>query len=57
MLGSPVQDTSVMANAIYTIGSNLVHGINPIEGTPYKLDESGAAIRIPYEEYTGPMFQ
>ncbi|WP_026888701.1 galactose ABC transporter substrate-binding protein [Clostridium beijerinckii] len=57
MLGSPIQDTSIMANAIYTIGSNLAHGINPIEGTPYKLDETGAAVRIPYEEYTGPMFQ
>lgn len=57
MLGSPAQDPLDMTNAIYTIGMNLVHGKNPVEGTPYKLDETGAAVLIPFQEYTGPMFE
>jgi methyl-galactoside transport system substrate-binding protein len=57
MLGSPSQDPTDMANAIYTIGMNLVYDRNPIEGTPYKLDETGAAVHIPFQVYTGPMFE
>ncbi|EKQ57459.1 MULTISPECIES: galactose ABC transporter substrate-binding protein [unclassified Clostridium] len=56
MLGTAVQDHRDMANAIYTIGMNLVYGKNPVEGTPYNLDETGAAVRIPFKEYIGPMF-
>lgn len=57
MLGSPSQDPTDMANAIYTIGINLVYDRNPIEGTPYKLDETGVAVHIPFQEYTGSMFE
>lgn len=57
MLGSPEHNPLDLANAIYTIGMNLVSDRNPIEGTPYNLDETGAAVRIPYKEYTGSMFK
>jgi len=30
---------------------NLVYNKNPLEGTDYKFDETGVAIRIPYQEY------
>ena len=42
---------------MYTIGMNLVNENNPVEGTPYKLDEAGVVVRIPFEEYTVPMFK
>ena len=40
-----------MAKALYTVGMNLVYNRNPLEGTDYKFDETGVAIRIPYKEY------
>ncbi|EHI99108.1 D-galactose-binding periplasmic protein precursor [Clostridium sp. DL-VIII] len=57
MLGTASQDTADMTNTIYAVGMNLVYDRNPVEGVPYKLDETGVAIFLPYEEYTGPMFQ
>jgi methyl-galactoside transport system substrate-binding protein len=59
MLGTASQNTADVANAIYTVGMNLVYDRNPVEGIsiPYKLDETGVAVFIPYEAYTGPMFQ
>jgi methyl-galactoside transport system substrate-binding protein len=57
MLGTASQETTDMVNAIYTVGMNLVHDRNPVEGVPYKLDETGVAVFLPYEPYTGPMFQ
>ena len=57
MLGTASQETADMVNAIYTVGMNLVHGRNPVEGVPYKLDETGVAVFLPYEPYVGPMFQ
>lgn len=57
MLGTAAQETIDMANTIYTVGMNLVYDRNPIEGVLYKLDETGVAVFLPYEEYTGPMFQ
>lgn len=56
MLGTALQDPNV-AKAMYDIGMNLVNDRNPVENTPYKLDETGAAVRIPFQEYTGPMFK
>ena len=52
MTGSVIQDPSAMAEAIYTVGMNLGHNKNPLEGTEYKFDETGVAIRLPYREYT-----
>lgn len=57
MLGTASQDIVDVANTIYTVGMNLVYNRDPVEGVSYKLDETGVAILIPYQEYTGPMFQ
>lgn len=59
MLGTAAQNTTDIANAIYTVGMNLVYDRNPVEGISitYKLDETGVAAFIPYEAYTGSMFQ
>ncbi len=51
MTGTVVQDSQAHANAIYTIGMNLISGNNPLNGTNYKFDESGVTINIPYQEY------
>jgi methyl-galactoside transport system substrate-binding protein len=51
MAGSVVQDPSAMAEALYSIGMNLAYNRNPLEGTDYKFDETGVAIRLPYKEY------
>ena len=51
MTGTVLQDASAMAEALYTVGMNLVYNRNPLEDTDYKADETGIAIRIPYKEY------
>ena len=51
MTGSVLQDPSAMAKALYTVGMNLVYNKNPLDGTEYKFDNTGVAIRIPYKEY------
>lgn len=56
MLGTALQNPNI-ADVMYTIGMNLVNDKNPVEGTPYNLDETGVVVRIPFEEYTGPMFK
>ena len=52
MTGSVLQDAPAMANALYKCGMNLVEGKSAIEGTDYKFDDTGVAVRIPYQEYT-----
>ena len=51
MAGSVLQNAKAMADAIYSVGMNLVYNKNPLEGTKYKFDETGVSIRIPYELY------
>ena len=51
MEGTVVQDAKAMSEAIYTIGMNLVSGKKPLEGTQYKVDETGVSIRIPPKKY------
>jgi methyl-galactoside transport system substrate-binding protein len=51
MLGSIPQDFSEMAEAIYTTGMNLINNKSAIEGTEYKFDDTGVAIRFPYKDY------
>jgi len=51
MTGSVLQDAPAMAEACYAIGINLVYDKEPLEGTQYKFDETGVAVRIPYKEY------
>lgn len=52
MTGTVLQDASAMANALYTVGMNLVYNKDPLESTEYKFDDTGVSIRIPYKEYT-----
>lgn len=56
MLGTALQDPNI-ADVMYNIGMNLVDWKDPVEGTSYKLDETGVAVHIPFKEYTGPMFK
>lgn len=51
MTGSVLQDAGAMAEALYKIGMNLVYNREPLDGTEYKFDQTGVAIRIPYKEY------
>lgn len=51
MTGTVEQFPREHANAIYSIGMNLVSGNNPLSGTDYKFDETGLAIELPYFEY------
>ena len=51
MVGTVIQDAPAMAKAFYTVGMNLVYNKNPLDGTEYKFDETGVAIRIPYQQY------
>lgn len=50
MLGSVLQDPREQAEALYICGMNLVENKSPIDGTKYKFDESGVAIRTPKTE-------
>lgn len=51
MLGSVLQDAEGMAKALYETGLNLAEGKEATEGTTYEFDDSGIAIRIPYQPY------
>jgi len=51
MAGTVIQDPKDLANALYSIGLNLVYNRDPLEGTDYKLAKEGM-IEIPYYEYT-----
>ena len=50
MAGTVGQDPDKLANALYSIGLNLVYNRDPLEGTDYKSDKEGI-IRLPYYEY------
>lgn len=49
MTGTVVQDPIKLANALYSVGLNMVNGTPPLQDTGYTFDSSGVAIRIPYE--------
>ncbi|NFR87839.1 galactose ABC transporter substrate-binding protein [Clostridium botulinum] len=51
MAGTVFQDPKEEADALYTLGMNLISGKNPIENTQYKYDETGVTVRLPYKEY------
>lgn len=53
MSGTVLQDAPAMAKALYETGLNLVNGKKATENTSYKFDDTGYAIRIPYQKYTG----
>jgi len=50
MAGTVGQDPDKLANALYSIGLNLVYNRDPLEGTDYKSDKEGI-IKLPYYEY------
>lgn len=51
MTGTVIQDSAGMAQALYTIGMNLVEGKEPLKDTEYKFDETGVRVMIPYGNY------
>ncbi|MFL0166444.1 MULTISPECIES: galactose ABC transporter substrate-binding protein [Clostridium] len=52
MTGTVIQDPLDYANAVYSIGMNIISGQNPLNGTNYKFDDTGNTVRIPYKEYS-----
>lgn len=53
MSGTVLQDGEAMAEALITLGLNAAEDKDFIEGSNYKYDETGVAVRIPYQPYTG----
>lgn len=51
MAGTVLQDPKEEADALYTLGMNLILEKNAIENTQYNYDESGITVRLPYKEY------
>lgn len=51
MTGTADQNSRIHANAIYTIGMNLISGNSPLQGTDYKFDETGITVKLPYYAY------
>ncbi len=52
MTGTVIQNPADYANAVYSIGMNIVSGKSPLSGTNYKFDDTGNTVRIPYKEYS-----
>lgn len=52
MDGTVLQDADAMAKALAEIARNAAEGKDFLEGTDYKYDESGVAVRIPYQPYS-----
>lgn len=53
MSGTVLQDAPAMAKALYETATNLAAGKQATENTDYVFDDTGFAIRIPYQEFTG----
>lgn len=53
MSGTVKQDGDAMGKAVSTIMLNMAAGKSPLQGTKYKFDASGIAVRIPYSPYLG----
>jgi methyl-galactoside transport system substrate-binding protein len=51
MAGTVIQNPKDLANALYSVGLNLVYNRDPLDGTDYKWAKEGT-IEIPYYEYT-----
>ncbi|MDR3597295.1 galactose ABC transporter substrate-binding protein [Clostridium sp.] len=51
MTGTVLQDPHAAAEAIYTVGMNMVSGKYPLDSTNYKFDSTGIVIHLPYYEY------
>jgi methyl-galactoside transport system substrate-binding protein len=53
MSGTVKQDGEAMGIAVSKIMLNMIGGASPLDGTDYKFDDSGIAVRIPYSPYLG----
>ncbi|OPJ62504.1 galactose ABC transporter substrate-binding protein [Clostridium chromiireducens] len=51
MTGTVIQDVNFLANALYTIGMNLINKLSPIENTNFKLLEGEIITPQLYQEY------
>ena len=52
MAGTVLQDADVMAKALAEIARNAGQGKDFLDGLDYEYDDSGVAVRIPYQPYT-----
>lgn len=57
MAGTVIQNPNDYANALYTVGMNMVLGNNPLNRTNYIFDETRNTIRLPYYEYTNEAYK
>lgn len=53
MTGTVLQDGDAMAEALITLALNAAEDREFLEGSNYKYDDTGIAVRIPYQPYTG----
>ncbi len=53
LAGTVKQDSEAMAEALMKLAKNAIEGKEFLDGTSYEYDESGVAVRIPYQPYTG----
>lgn len=53
MSATVLQDAPAMGKAIAAVAMNAANGKDFLDGTSYKFDDSGVAVRIPYAPYTG----
>ena len=53
MSGTVLQDGEAMADALITLAMNAAENREFLEGSDYKYDQTGVAVRIPYQPYTG----
>jgi methyl-galactoside transport system substrate-binding protein len=51
MTGTVKQDGEGMGKAVFALAKNVAQGKDFLEGTSYKYDETGVAVRIPYQPY------
>lgn len=51
MTGTVKQDGGGMAKAVFALAKNAAQGKDFLEGTTYEYDETGVAVRIPYQAY------
>lgn len=51
MAGTVIQDPYEMAYTAYIAGMNILQGNPPLQGTQYKVDETGVAVRLPYAKF------
>lgn len=53
MTGTVLQDGDAMADVLFKVSDNISKGLDFLDGTDLKYDETGLAIRIPYKAYNG----